>query len=125
VLATDVEAETSRGRVSVDIGYGGAIYAHLGAADVGLAVEPGHVSELIAIGREVKWLLNESRYARHPGDPRLSGIYGTILFDELGEDPGGNLHQRNVPIFQPVIRHKSPSRNAVGRRTLTHSDIGI
>jgi proline racemase len=86
-LVTGVEAETSRGRVSVDIGYGGAIYAHLRAADVGLAVEPGHVSELIAIGREVKWLLNETRYARHPADPRLSGIYGTILFDELGEDP--------------------------------------
>ena len=94
--------------MSVDIGYGGAIYAHLRAADVGLAVEPGHVSELIAIGREVKWLLNETRYARHPADPRLSGIYGTILFDELGNNPGGDLHQRNVTIFADGELDRSP-----------------
>ena len=53
-LATDVAVETSRGPVSVDIGYGGAIYAHLRAAAVGLIVEPGNVNQLIAIGREVK-----------------------------------------------------------------------
>ena len=107
-LATDIAVETSRGPVTVDIGYGGAIYAHLRAADVGLAVEPGNVNELIAIGREVKWLLNETRYAQHPGDPRLNGIYGTILFDELGEDPDGNLHQRNVAIFADGELDRSP-----------------
>src|SRR5207245_11000795 len=85
--------------VSVGIGYGGAIYAHVRAADVGLAVEPGNVNELIAIGREVKWALNETKYAQHPRDPRLNGIYGTILFDELGETCDGDLHQRNVTIF--------------------------
>ena len=69
VLATDIETETSRGRVSVDIGYGGAIYAHLRAADVGLAVGPGNVNDLIAIGREVKWALNETKYAQHPTVP--------------------------------------------------------
>ena len=108
VLATDVETETSRGRVSVDIGYGGAIYAHLRAADVGLAVEPGNANELIAIGREVKWALNESKYAQHPRDSRLNGIYGTILFDELGENPDGGLHQRNATIFADGELDRSP-----------------
>ena len=84
-LAAGIETQTSRGRVSVGIGYGGAIYAHVRAADAGLAVEPGNVNELIAMGREVKGALNETRYAQHPRDPRLNGIYGTILFDELGE----------------------------------------
>jgi proline racemase len=108
VLATDIETETSRGRVSVDIGYGGAIYAHLRAADVGLAVEPGNVNDLIAIGRDVKWALNETMYAQHPRDPRLNGIYGTILFDELGELPDGDLHQRNVTIFADGELDRSP-----------------
>jgi proline racemase len=53
-VAAGIETQTSRGRVSVDIGYGGAIYAHVRAADAGLAVEPGNVNELIAMGREVK-----------------------------------------------------------------------
>jgi proline racemase len=107
-LATDVAVETSRGPVSVDIGYGGAIYTHLRAADVGLSVLPGHVNQLIAIGREVKWLLDATRYAQHPRDERLSGIYGTILFDELGDNLDGDLHQRNVTIFADGELDRSP-----------------
>ncbi len=107
-LATDVAVETSRGQVSVDIGYGGAIYAHLRAADVGLSVDPGSVNELIAIGREAKGVLGETRYARHPADERLSGIYATILFDELGETLDGDLHQRNATIFADGELDRSP-----------------
>jgi proline racemase len=107
-LAVGIETQTSRGRVSVDIGYGGAIYAHVRAADADLAVEPGNVNELIAIGREVKWALNETKYAQHPRDPRLNGIYGAILFDELGETRDGDLHQRNVTIFADGQLDRSP-----------------
>ena len=108
VLATDVEIKTSRGRVFVDIGYAGSIYAHLRAADVGLSVEPGNVNELIAIGREVKSLLIETLYAQHPTDHGLNGIYGTILFDELGKNEDGDLHQRNVTIFANGAVDRSP-----------------
>jgi proline racemase len=108
VLAIDVEIKTSRGRAFVDIGYAGSIYAHLRAADVGLSVEPGNVNELIAIGREVKSLLSETPYAQHPIDHGLDGIYGTILFDELGENEDGDLHQRNVTIFADGALDRSP-----------------
>lgn len=106
-VATDVVVETNRGPARVDVGYGGAIYAHLRAADVGLSVKPEHINELIAIGREVKWLLNDSPLARHPSDPRLSGMYGTILFDELGQI-GNDLWQRNVAIFADGEVDRSP-----------------
>jgi proline racemase len=108
VLATDIEIKTSRGSVLVDIGYGGSIYAHLRAADVGLSVEPGNVNELIAIGREVKSLLVETPYAQHPTDHRLNGIYGTILFDEHDENENGDLHQRNVTIYADGALDRSP-----------------
>ncbi|MFF3336988.1 proline racemase family protein [Streptomyces sp. NPDC002888] len=136
-LAERVAVATSRGDVVVDIGYGGALYAHLNAASVGLAVTPAHYRDLIAIGREVKWALNETEHARHPVDDRLSGIYGTILFDDLGSDEDGNLHQRNVTVFADGQVDRSPcgsgtcSRVAVlaaaGRlkpgRTLVHDSI--
>ena len=48
LLAREVEVATSRGRVRVDIGFGGAIYAQLRAGRVGLAVAPQQVSELLA-----------------------------------------------------------------------------
>ena len=41
-------------------------------------------TQLIALGREIKWALNDAEVARHPSDERLSGIYGTIFFDDLG-----------------------------------------
>ncbi|ELS51088.1 proline racemase family protein [Streptomyces viridochromogenes] len=107
-LAEGVTVTTSRGDVVVDVAYGGAIYAHLNAASVGLAVTPEHYSDLIAIGREVKWALNDTVYARHPVDDRLSGIYGTILYDDLGSDENGNPHQRNVTVFADGQVDRSP-----------------
>jgi proline racemase len=108
LLAQDIEVATSRGRVLVDIGFGGAIYAQLRADRVGLAVVPEQVNELLAIGREIKWLLNDSPHAQHPSDDRLSGIYGTIVFEELGTAGDGSLHQRNVTIFADGEVDRSP-----------------
>ncbi|MGW7412106.1 proline racemase family protein [Streptomyces sp. NPDC054863] len=107
-LADQVAVATSRGDVFVDIAYGGAIYAHLDASAVGLAVTPEHYTDLIAIGREVKRALNTTEHARHPVDDRLSGIYGTILFDDLGTDADGNPHQRNVTVFADGQVDRSP-----------------
>jgi proline racemase len=91
----------------VPVAYGGAIYATLPAAQLGLAVTPEHLGDLIALGREIKWALNDAEQAVHPTDPRLSGIYGTIWFDEL-DDAGGQVHQRNVTVFADGEVDRSP-----------------
>jgi proline racemase len=107
VVARDVAVTVSRGELRADVAYGGAIYATLPAAQVGLAVSPEHLGELIALGREVKWALNDSAHAEHPTDPRLDGIYGTIWFDELGETDG-QVRQRNVTVFADGEVDRSP-----------------
>ena len=107
LVARDVPVRTSRGEVPVTVAYGGAIYATLPAAQVGLSVGPEQLGELIALGREIKWALNDTEYAVHPSDPRLAGIYGTIWFDELG-DTDGVLHQRNVTVFADGEVDRSP-----------------
>ena len=86
------------------------------------------MSELTALGREIKWALDASDVARHPGDPRQSGIYGTILYDELG--PG---HQRNVAVFADGEVDRSPCGSGTSARmalldlppgaTFTHDSI--
>src|SRR3954447_11243319 len=58
VVARDVPVATSRGPVAVTVAYGGAIYATLAAADLGLAVTPASLGDLIALGREIKWALD-------------------------------------------------------------------
>lgn len=107
VVARDVPVTTSRGQVLVTLAYGGAIYATLPAASLGLSVTPEHLGELTAVGREVKWALDGSEHALHPHDPRLSGVYGTIWFDELG-DADGRVHQRNVTVFADGEVDRSP-----------------
>jgi proline racemase len=107
VVATDVPVITSRGEVSVTVAYGGAIYATLPAAQMGLSVTPDHLGDLIALGREIKWALNDTEHAVHPTDPLLTGIYGTIWVDDLG-DAAGQVHQRNVTVFADGEVDRSP-----------------
>jgi proline racemase len=96
---------------TVDVAYGGAIYASAPAAQFGLRVVPDDLPQLIAAGREVKRALAGSAVARHPEDERLSGIYGTILYEELGP-----LHQRNVTIFADGEVDRSPCGSGTSAR---------
>jgi proline racemase len=107
VVARGVPVRTSRGAVPVDVSYGGALYASVPAGSLGLGVTPECYAELTAIGREVKWALDGTDLARHGEDPRLSGIYGTILYDELPAQPDGP-HQRNVTVFADGEVDRSP-----------------
>jgi len=132
VIERGVPVDTARGRLEVDVAYGGAIYASLPAAAAGLAVTPEHASELTALGREIKWALDDHEVARHRSDPRLSGIYGTILFDALPDTPDGP-HQRNVAVFADGEVDRSPCGSGTSARvallglapgaTLTHDSI--
>jgi len=110
VVAREVPVTTSRGEVRVTVAYGGAMYATLAADQLGLSVTPEQLSDLIALGREIKWALNDTEHAVHPTDERLNGIYGTIWFDELGEldATSGEVHQRNVTIFADGEVDRSP-----------------
>jgi proline racemase len=108
VIAHDAAA----GDVAVDVAYGGAIYAFVPAERFGLRVVPDDLPALIAAGRGVKQALEGSAVSRHPDDERLSGIYGTVFYEELGP-----LHQRNVAIFADGEVDRSPTGSATSART--------
>jgi proline racemase len=115
VVARDVPVAIGRGPVRADISYGGALYASVAASSLGLAVTPEHYADLVAVGREIKWALNESPWARHPSDHRLDGIYATMLVDDLGQTPDGP-HQRNVTIFADGEADRSPCGSGTSAR---------
>lgn len=123
VIATGLAVETSRGPVTADVSFSGAIYASVSAASVGLRVRKEDYTDLIAIGREIKWLLNEHAVARHSADDRLSGIYGTILFDDLGDTSDG-VHQRNVTVFADGEVDRSPCGSGTGARLALLAESG-
>ena len=103
---------------TVDVAYGGALYASVPASAFGLTVEPGRLGDLIAAGRAVKAALEGSDAARHPEDERLSGIYGTILWEDLGDG-----HQRNVTVFADGEVDRSPCGSGTSARcALLHAE---
>lgn len=124
VRALGIELGTSAGRVRVDLSYGGATYAQVRAADLGLAVTPEHYGVLVRLGREIKWALDGHPAARHPSDDRLSGVYATMWFDELPDAPEGP-HQRNLVIFADGQADRSPCGSGTGARCATLRARGI
>ncbi|CAN2215263.1 COG3938 Proline racemase [Candidatus Nanopelagicaceae bacterium] len=118
-MYSDISVDTSLGALTVDVSFGGAIYAQLDVAQIGLSVTPEHYGEIIAIGREIKWALNDSKYAEHPTDPRLSGIYGTIVYEELAPDADGIKRQRNATIFADGEVDRSPCGSGTCARLAT------
>lgn len=104
----------------VDVAYGGAIYAFVPAVELGLPIAAEALPELIRAGREIKAALDGTEVAVHSGDERLSGIYGTVIHEELG--PG---HHRNVAIFADGEVDRSPTGSATSARTALLADDGV
>lgn len=123
VMARGWPVETSRGRVLVDVAWGGAIYASVEAAALGVSATAGNVAELIVLGREIKHALAGSEVARHPSEPRLDGVYGTIFWDALGDGPV-ELHQRNVTVFADGEVDRSPCGSGTAARMALLADEG-
>jgi proline racemase len=120
-----VELETSRGRLSVDVAYGGAFYASVEAEDAGLGVDAPSLPRLIELGREVKRALETRGEIAHPEEPELRDVYGVIFFAEEGKSP---LSQRNVTIFADGEVDRSPCGSGTSARlALLHAQgrIGV
>ena len=115
-----IAREVAVAGVTVDVAYGGAIYAFVAAERFGLRVSPAHVNDLIAAGRRVKHELDGTEQSRHPTDDRLSGIYGTVLHQELGP-----LHHRSVAIFADGEVDRSPCGSATSARTALLVEQGV
>ena len=115
VVARDVPA----GAVRVDVAYGGAIYAFVPASQLGLTIAADALADLISAGRRIKAALAGSDVAAHPEDPRLSGIYGTVIHEEVGP-----RHHRNVVVFADGEVDRSPTGSATSARTALMADAG-
>jgi proline racemase/trans-L-3-hydroxyproline dehydratase len=105
--------------VEVDIAYGGALYAFVSADSLGVHVDPAELPELIGLGRTIKRALEGHELARHPTDDRLSGIYGTVVHETVGQ-----RHRRNVTIFADGEVDRSPTGSATSARTALLLDEG-
>lgn len=106
------------GRVTLDIGYGGAFYAFLPAARFGLDVRQSRTRDLVAAASAVTEAVKAQVPLDHPDDPDLAFLYGTILTD--GGDgkatdgkPGPSA---NICVFAAEEVDRSPTGSGVTAR---------
>jgi trans-L-3-hydroxyproline dehydratase len=112
------------GAVPYDLAYGGAFYAYVDAAAVGLTTTPADVDGLIAAGRAIKKAVAASRHIPHPFETDLSFLYGTILVGPPHETEAGlaPAHSSNVCIFAEGEVDRSPTGTGVsGRLAIEHA----
>lgn len=114
VTGQNIKVDVDGREYTVDLSYGGAIYACLDVAQLGLDITKENYSQLRAIGRAVKWACNELPEAQH-SDPRLSGVYGTILFQKLEDLPEGP-NQINMTVFADGEVDRSPCGSGTSAR---------
>jgi len=101
------------GKVRYDLAFGGAFYAYVDAAGVGLEMTPAHFRDLIAAGSAIKRAVMASREIRHPVEGDLSFLYGTIF---TGPALGPGANSRNVCVFAEGEVDRSPTGTGVSAR---------
>ncbi|MFO1049665.1 MAG: proline racemase family protein [Geminicoccaceae bacterium] len=109
----------SWGPVTLDIGYGGAFYAVLPAATLGLDLATSPVGRLVEAAMALKQATAAQIGLAHPDDPDLAFLYGTILTDEA--DPAAGEPTTNVCVFADGQVDRSPTGSGVtARMALMH-----
>ena len=122
VLDLDAEVEVpGLGRVRYDLAFGEAFYAYVRAADVGLSLVPEEVGRIVGAGRAVKRAVAGARPVRHPLDPDLGFLYGTIF---VGPARGPGAGSRNVCVFADGEVDRSPTGTGVSGRLALHHARG-
>ena len=122
VVALDSEIEIPKyGKIKYDLAFGGAYYAYVQAADVGLTCYPKDIERIISIGREIKKAVSNTVNIKHPINNDLSFLYGTIF---IGKPEDSNSNSRNVCIFADGEVDRSPTGTGVSGRLAIHNARG-
>lgn len=108
------------GRVACTIAYGGAFYAYVEAAPLGLQLDSAHAAELADKGMRIKRAVAAACALRHPrGADDLNFLYGTIF---VAAQEGA--HSRNVCVFADGEIDRSPTGTGVSGRAAIHHARG-
>lgn len=108
-VPVEVALETGTAPIDVDLSYGGAVYAFVDAADVGLAIEPRNWRHFIEIQQQIKIQMSSFR---HLGQYDLYGV----CFFEAVEEHAKWVRQRNVVVFANGQIDRSPCGSGTSAR---------
>lgn len=104
-LAHDLEVVVQDTVISLDVVFGGAWYAIVEAASLGLALDKTPVRELIGVGKAVKAAVSNAMDVVHPVDSHLSSLYGVIFVERSSNE---DLALRTTTIYANGAVDRSP-----------------
>jgi len=118
VVALDQVVEVPEyGQLRYDLAFGGAYYAFLDAASIGLPLSPEASDGWIKAGRAVKQAVSQQRTIEHPYEADLGFLYGAIF---IGPADKPQSHSRNVCIFADGEVDRCPTGTGVSARLAIH-----
>lgn len=115
------------GTVTVDVAYGGMIYALVEARSLGFELAPSEAADLVKVGEWIKLAAAEQVPAVHPGNPEIHTINQTLFAGPLLDDPRGK-RSRNAVVVSPGRLDRSPCGTGTSARlAVMHArgEIGI
>ncbi|MFQ5991767.1 MAG: proline racemase family protein [Nitrospiraceae bacterium] len=101
------------GKVRYDLAFGGAFYAICRAEELGVPLVPAESRRLTDVGMAIKRTIVGQREIRHPIEPELGFLYGTIF---VGPPQAPGASSRNVCVFADGAVDRSPTGTGVSAR---------
>ena len=122
VLLADQEVQVpGLGTVRYDVAFGGAFYAFVDAAEVGVTLGPESFQQLVDKGMAIKRAVMAAGGITHPFEEDLSFLYGTIF---TGKPLAEGADSRNVCVFAEGEVDRSPTGTGVSARAAIHRARG-
>ena len=116
VFALDCEVEVpGLGTVTVDVAYGGMIYALVHSRALGFEVVPAEAATLVEVGERIKAAAAEQVPAVHPDNSEIHTINQTLFMAPVSEE-AGVLRARNAVVVSPGRLDRSPCGTGTSAR---------
>lgn len=95
------------GRITLDVAYGGMIYAIVDAASVGFKLDNSEAAQMVEVGERIKKAAAAQIPCVHPENPDIHTINQTLFAGPLRDTPNGK-RARNTVIVSPGRHDRSP-----------------
>ncbi|MBB4234755.1 proline racemase family protein [Rhizobium esperanzae] len=116
VIALDRKVEVPGiGTVTVDVAYGGMIYALVDAKALGYAITEDEAAELVDVGEKIKLAAAEQIPAVHPENPEIHTINQTLFAGPMRVE-NGVKRSKNTVIVSPGRHDRSPCGTGTSAR---------
>ncbi|MCG6895893.1 MAG: proline racemase family protein [Thiocapsa sp.] len=97
VYAADVSVDLpGRGRIRVDIAFGGNFFALAEAASLGISIRPDHTARLVELGMSIKKAVNAQLAVRHPTNTHIDRVELVQIYER--PEPSQHLI-KNAVVF--------------------------